>query len=76
MCDIAVSYNGCMASYRVVEFRRDGLAGWTVESDAPNAKRKPRLLYTTKDRAQVEADRLTAIEAAAGDPAMASKLAS
>ncbi|HYL32956.1 MAG TPA: hypothetical protein VEU53_07410 [Stellaceae bacterium] len=65
-----------MASYRVVEFRRDGLAGWTVESDAPNAKRKPRLLYTTKDRAQVEADRLTAIEAAAGDPAMASKLAS
>lgn len=76
MCDIAVSYNARMATYRVVEFRRDGLAGWTVESDAPNAKRKPRLLYTTRERAQTEADRLTAIEAAAGDPATAAKLAS
>ncbi|HYL48325.1 MAG TPA: hypothetical protein VET84_03090 [Stellaceae bacterium] len=65
-----------MATYRVVEFRRDGLAGWTVESDAPNAKRKPRLLYTTSERAQAEADRLTAIEAAADVPAATAKLAS
>lgn len=76
VCDIAVSYNAPMATYRVVEFRRDGLAGWTVESDAPNAKRKPRLLYTTSERAQAEADRLTAIEAAADVPAATAKLAS
>ncbi|MBU6508193.1 MAG: hypothetical protein KGQ82_11900 [Alphaproteobacteria bacterium] len=65
-----------MATYRIVEFRRDGLAGWTVESSAPGAKRRPRLLYTTSDRAQAEADRLTAIDAAAGDSATAAKLAS
>ena len=75
-CDIAVSYNVRMKTYRIVEFRRDGLVGWTVESSAPDAKRKPRLLYTTSDRAQAEADRLTAIEAAAGDPAATAKLAS
>lgn len=75
-CDIAVSYNARMKTYRIVEFRRDGLVGWTVESSAPDAKRKPRLLYTTSDRAQAEADRLTAIEAAAGDPAATAKLAS
>lgn len=71
-----MSYNARMATYRIVEFRRDGLVGWTVESSAPDAKRKPRLLYTTRDRAQAEADRLTAIEAAAGDPAATAKLAS
>src|SRR5690348_16789797 len=75
-CDIAVSYNVRMKTYRIVEFRRDGLVGWTVESSAPDAKRQPRLLYTTSDRAQAEADRLTAIEAAAGDPAATAKLAS
>jgi len=70
-CDIAVFYNARMATYRVVELRRDGLAGWTVESSAPDAKCQPRLLYTTSDRAQAEADRLTAVDAAAGEPAAA-----
>ncbi|HEV2161872.1 MAG TPA: hypothetical protein VGR52_06530 [Stellaceae bacterium] len=55
-----------MATYRVVEFRRDGLAGWTVESSAPDVKRQSRLLYMTSDQAQAEADRLTAIETAEG----------
>lgn len=65
-CDIAVPYYGDMATYRVVEFRRDGLAGWTVESSAPDVKRQSRLLYMTSDQAQAEADRLTAIETAEG----------
>ena len=65
--EIAVSYTARMATYRIVEFRRDGLVGWTVESDAAEAKRQPRLLYTTSDRAQAEADRLTEMDAAAGE---------
>lgn len=61
-------YNARMATYRIVEFRRDGLVGWTVESDAVETKRRPRLLYTTSDRAQAEADRLTEMDTAAGEP--------
>lgn len=62
-----MSYNARMATYRIVELRRDGLVGWTVESDAAEAKRRPRLLYTTSDRAQAEADRLTEVDTAAGE---------
>ena len=65
-----------MATYRIVEFRRDGLVGWTVESSAPDAKRRPRLLYTTSDRAQAEADRLTEVDTAAGEPEAPTTLAS
>lgn len=58
-----------MATYRIVEFRRDGLAGWTVESSTPRDRSRPRRLYPTSDQAQAEADRLTAADAAAGEPA-------
>lgn len=71
-----MSYNARMATYRIVEFRRDGLVGWTVESSTPDAKRRPRRLYTTSDRAQAEADRLTEVDTAAGEPAATAKLAS
>jgi hypothetical protein len=64
-----------MATYRIVEFRRDGLVGWTVESSAPVEAKRPRVLYPTSDKAQAaanrlaEADRLAAAPAAEGDVA-------
>lgn len=70
-----MSYNARMATYRIIELRRDGLVGWTVEGSAPRDKSRPRLLYPTSDLAQAEADRLMAVEAAAGDPATATQLA-
>ncbi|MGH7001997.1 MAG: hypothetical protein ACREEA_10870 [Stellaceae bacterium] len=58
-----------MATYSIVEFRRDGLAGWIVESSAPIGTRRARVLYQTSDLAQAEADRLTATEPKDADPA-------
>ncbi|MGH7013825.1 MAG: hypothetical protein ACREEL_06665 [Stellaceae bacterium] len=58
-----------MANYRIVEFRRDGLAGWIVESSPLTDKRRPRVLYKTSDLAQAEADRLTAMEPSDAEPA-------
>ncbi|MDE2230343.1 MAG: hypothetical protein KGL11_15050 [Alphaproteobacteria bacterium] len=63
-----------MATYRIVEFRRDGLVGWTVESSAPRDRSRPRRLYPTSDKAQAEADRLMAVDAANGDPAATATL--
>ncbi|MGH6996286.1 MAG: hypothetical protein ACRED7_07555 [Stellaceae bacterium] len=58
-----------MATYSIVEFRRDGLAGWIVESSAPIGNRGARVLYMTSDLAQAEADRLTAKEPKDAEPA-------
>lgn len=65
--------NGGMATYRIEEFHRDGLSGWIVESSTPRDRNRPRRLYKTSSDAQAEADRLTAAEAAAGEPATADR---
>jgi hypothetical protein len=53
-----------MASYRVVQLSRDRLSGWVVEKvDSGKERRQiPRMLYKTKEQAQAEANRLTALE--------------
>jgi hypothetical protein len=59
-----------MATYRIEEFRRDGLSGWTVESSTPRDRNRSRQLYKTSALAQAAADKLTAAAAAAdGEPA-------
>jgi hypothetical protein len=58
-----------MATYRIEEFRRDGLSGWTVESSTPRDRNRSRQLYKTSAQAQAAADKLTAAAAADGEPA-------
>jgi hypothetical protein len=57
-----------MVTYRIEEFRRDGLSGWTVESSTPRDRNRSRRLYKTSEQAQAAADKLTATEAAASEP--------
>ncbi len=51
-----------MAIYRIVELNRDKISGWTVEGANPHEKSHPRMLYRTREQAQAEADRLTALK--------------
>ncbi len=53
---------GDMAIYRIVEFNRDKISGWTVEGASGAEKSHPRMLYRTREQAQSEADRLTALD--------------
>jgi len=51
-----------MATYHIVELNRDKISGWTVEGSNLGEKPHPRMLYRTKEQAQAEADRLTALD--------------
>jgi len=51
-----------MVTYRIVELNRDKISGWTVEGPNPAEKSHPRMLYRTREQAQIEVDRLTALE--------------
>jgi len=51
-----------MAIYRIVELNRDKISGWTVEGPNSVDKSHPRMLYRTREQAQIEVDRLTALE--------------
>ncbi|HTC19100.1 MAG TPA: hypothetical protein VK690_08295 [Stellaceae bacterium] len=53
-----------MATYRVVQLSRDRLSGWVVEKVDSGKERRPipRMLYKTKEQAQAEANRLSALE--------------
>ncbi len=53
-----------MAIYRIVELNRDKISGWTVEGANPVEKSHPRMLYQTREKAQIEVDRLTALDSA------------
>ena len=50
-----------MAIYRIVELNRDKISGWTVEGANSGEKSHPRMLYRTREQAQAEIDRLTAL---------------
>ena len=51
-----------MAIYRIVELNRDKISGWTVEGANPGEKSHPRMLYQTREKAQIEVDRLTDLD--------------
>ena len=59
---VPLCHNDVMAIYRIVELNRDKISGWTVQGSNLGEKPHPRMLYRTKEQAQAEADRLTALD--------------
>jgi hypothetical protein len=53
---------GEMATYRVVQLMQDGKSGWAVERSAPGEITDTGRFYSMRVEAQIEADRLTALE--------------